>query len=195
MLSYTIPTDSGDLTKGKRLHNWIWYSNFSADSPDLKDLFTDVNGTLHHGTVPRGLARPEQWSKLQARAEEMLPQGLATIVQSTKAPFLTKVYDASSHQAVFMNNKVFLVGDAQITLRPNVAMSTTHAAIDCNELEKVVEGTCTPEQWERTVLKWGAAQRRFAMTISAYGLGTWPSLVWNGLAWLGLLLGQKLGVF
>jgi hypothetical protein len=125
----------------------------------------------------------------------MLPEGLAAIVRSTKTPFLTKIYDATSTKATFMDGKVFLVGDAQITLRPNIAMSSTHAAVDCNELEKVIKGVSTPEQWERAVLQWGAAQRRFAMTISAYGLSTWPSVIWNGMCWLGLLTGQKVGVF
>jgi 2-polyprenyl-6-methoxyphenol hydroxylase-like FAD-dependent oxidoreductase len=160
----------------------------------MAELFTDINGKLHQGTLPRGLVRTEQWEKLQMRAKDMLPEGLAAIVQGTKAPFLTKVYDATCPKASFMNGRVFLVGDAQITLRPNIAMSSTHAAVDCNELEKVIEGKSTPEQWERAVLKWGAAQRRFAMTISAYGLGTWPSVLSNALGWLGLLLGQKIGV-
>jgi 2-polyprenyl-6-methoxyphenol hydroxylase-like FAD-dependent oxidoreductase len=61
-------------------------------------------------------------------------------------PFLTKVFDATCSQALFFSGKVFLIGDAQITLRPNIGMSTTHAANDCNELEKVLEGTTTPQR-------------------------------------------------
>jgi 2-polyprenyl-6-methoxyphenol hydroxylase-like FAD-dependent oxidoreductase len=160
----------------------------------MSEVFTDVDGKFHHGTVPRGLVRPEQWRKLQERAEEMLPEGLAAIVRATRTPFLTKIYEVAATKASFMKGKVFLVGDAQVTLRPNIAMSSTHAAVDCNELEKVIEGTSTSEQWEGAVLKWGAAQRRFAMTISAYGLGTWPSVAWNGMCWLGLLAGQRLGM-
>ncbi|KAF3035817.1 hypothetical protein E8E12_005542 [Didymella heteroderae] len=163
LLNYTIPTDNGDLTRDQRLHNWIWYSNHTSDSPEMTPLFTDRNGTSHHGTVPRGLVRPDLWEKQKDLARTLLPLGLAAIVSQSKAPFVTKVYDVASTKASFFGGKVFLVGDAQTTLRPNVGMGTTHAANDCNELEKVIDGSATPEQWERAVLRWGAAQRRFAM--------------------------------
>ncbi|KAH7408073.1 hypothetical protein DE146DRAFT_645177 [Phaeosphaeria sp. MPI-PUGE-AT-0046c] len=194
LLNYTIPTDDGVLTKGKRLHNWLWYSNLIPDSPEMADLFTDVNGKVHRGTVPRNLVRPELWEKQKALAKQMLPEGIATIVQRTTAPFITKVFDSKCAKASFFNGKLFLVGDAQITLRPNIGMSTTHAANDCNELEKVIEGIATPQQWERVVLRWGAAQQRFAMTISAYGLESKLSALQNGVFWLGLLLGQQIGL-
>jgi 2-polyprenyl-6-methoxyphenol hydroxylase-like FAD-dependent oxidoreductase len=160
----------------------------------MTELFTDTQGTLHQGTVPRGLVRPEAWEQQKKLAEEVLPEGLAAIVKSTRAPFITKVYDVTSTKATFFDGKLFLVGDAQLTLRPNVGMSTTHAAYDCNELEKVIEGKLTPEQWEKSVLRWGAAQRRFAMAVSAYGLDTKLATLGNALSWVGLLVGQKVGL-
>jgi 2-polyprenyl-6-methoxyphenol hydroxylase-like FAD-dependent oxidoreductase len=138
--------------------------------------------------------QPKRWEEQKELAKKVLPEGLAAIVQES-TPFLTKIYDMTCSQALFFGGKIFLVGDAQITLRPNIGMSTTHAAYDCNELEKVITGVATPQQWEKSVLRWGAAQRRFAMTISAYGLGSKLSVIWNGLCWLGLLLGQRLGIF
>lgn len=161
----------------------------------MAELFKDKYGKAHHGTVPRGLVRPDHWEKQKALAQKVLPPGLAAIVGQTKAPFVTKVHDIMSSKASFLHGKVFLVGDAQTTLRPNVGMGTTHAANDCNELEKVVQGTATPEQWEKAVLRWAAAQQRFAIAISAYTLGTRFDVVWAGLCWLGLLLGQNIGIF
>lgn len=172
----------------------MWYSNLPETSPRLIDLFTDKNGDVHHGTVPRGLVRPELWDAQRSAASETLPEGLAAIVQRTRAPFITKIYDVTSTQAVFLNGKVFMVGDAQVTLRPNVGMGATHAANDCNELERVIEGEISALQWETNVLRWAAAQQRFAMAISAYGLNTMASVIWNGLCWLMLLLGQRFGV-
>jgi hypothetical protein len=160
----------------------------------MTELFTDTQGTLHQVTVPRGLVRSEAWEQQKKLAEKVLPEGLAIIVKSTRAPFITKMYDVTSTKATFFDDKLFLVGDAQITLRPNVGMSTTHAAYDCNELEKVMEGRLTPEQWESSVLRWGAAQCRFAMAVSAYGLGTKLATLGNALSWVGLLIGQKTGL-
>jgi len=159
----------------------------------MTELFTDTKGTLHQGTVPRGLVRPEVWEQ-QKKLAEVLPEGIAAIVKGTSSPFVTKVYDVVSTRATFFDGKLFLVGDAQMTLRPNTGMSTTHAAHDCNELEKVIQGKLTPKQWERSVLRWGAAQRRFAMTVSAYGLSTKLAAFWNALCWIGLLVGQKIGL-
>ena len=59
------------------------------------------------------------------------------MLEKTKSPFVTKVYDISSTKASFYGGKVFLVGDALFTLRPNVGMGTTHAAYDCEMLEQV----------------------------------------------------------
>lgn len=160
----------------------------------MDDLFTDAQGKLHQSTVPRGLVRPEMWEQQKKLAEEVLPEGIAAIVKSTSSPFVTKVYDATSTKATFFDGKLFLVGDAQTTLRPNIGMSTTHAAYDCNELEKVIEGKITPDQWERSVFRWVAAKRRFAMAISAYGLSTKLDSLWNALCWVGLLVGQKIGL-
>ncbi|KAF3052059.1 hypothetical protein E8E11_006524 [Didymella keratinophila] len=115
----------------------------------MTTLFTDKNGALHHCTVPHGLVRPDIWEGQKNLAHSRLPPGLAAIVSSSKAPFVTKVYDVISTKASFFGDKVFFVGDAQTTLRPNAGMGTTHATNDCNKLEKVIEENATPEQRER----------------------------------------------
>jgi len=115
-------------------------------------------------------------------------------VRASAAPFATKVYDVACPQTCFLNGKLFIVGDAQLTLRPNTGMGTTHAAHDCNRLEEVVRGELTPGQWEGAVLRWNAAQRRFAEAVVSFTLGTWVGTVWNGLVWVGLLFGQWVGV-
>lgn len=83
----------------------------------------------------------------------MLQQGHAEIVKHASAPFVTKAFDVASPKALFMGGKVFLVGDAQVTLRPNVGLGSTHAAHDCNWLEKVVDGGITADEWEKGVVE------------------------------------------
>ena len=124
----------------------------------------------------------------------MLPEGLAAIVRASTSPFATKVHDVACPRVNFLNGKLFIVGDAQLTLRPNTGTGTTHAAHDCNRLEEVVQGTITPAQWEKAILSWNGVQMKFAQVIVSYTLGTWLGLVWHGFGWLGLLLGQKLGI-
>jgi hypothetical protein len=193
-ISYTVPTDEGELEPGKRLHNWLWYINLPEGSVEYTEVMTDVNGKIHSGTVPRGLIRSAAWENMRSIGSSKCPPGIVAMLEKTKSPFVTKVYDVTSTKASFHEGKVFLVGDALFTLRPNVGMSTTHAAYDCEMLEQVVEGKMTPAQWEKSVLRFGNAQQRFAMMVSSYGLGTKLQLVLNGLRWLFLLLGQKLGL-
>lgn len=193
--SYTIPTDAGDMRPGHRLHNWVWYSNLPATEAEAtRTLFTDKNNVLHQSTLPRGLVAPEPWTAQQALAKELLPEHLAAIVCATREPFVTKVHDVTSTSALFYGGKVFLVGDAQTALPPNAGMSTAHAANDCNELEKVVKGEMTAEAWERSVLRWAAVQRRFCLTIAAYGLGTKVGVLKEAVGWVGVMVGQKLGL-
>ena len=160
----------------------------------MEELFKNRNGKTHRSTVPRGLIQREAWAEKKTQAALMLPEGLATIVKKSPRPLVTKVYTGASPKALFLGGKVFVVGDAQNTLRPNTGMSGTHAAFDCNTLEHVIEGKMTPEEWETTVLQWAATQHRFAAIVSSYGLYTSLSVVWNAGCWLLLLLGQKIGL-
>lgn len=93
-----------------------------------------------------------------------------------------------------MRGKVLLVGDAQVTLRPNVGLGLTHAARDCNELERVVEGGMAGEEWETSVLRDAKVQVRYARAIASYGLGSKLALVRDVGWWLLVVLGQKVGV-
>ncbi|KAF2446603.1 FAD/NAD(P)-binding domain-containing protein [Karstenula rhodostoma CBS 690.94] len=192
--NYSTPTDDGDLDQGKRLYNWVWYMNLPENSSDIERLFTDVNGKQHQGTLPRGLVRPENWEKQKSLALSVLPPGLAEVVSKTTRPFLTRIYDVTSSKIIFFNSKLFVVGDAAMSIRPNVGMSTQLAAYDCNMLERVIEGKITPSQWEKVFLRYKYAQRRFGLTVAAYGLRSKFTAVWEGLKWLLLLLLQKVGI-
>lgn len=194
ILMYTVPTDDGDFSPGKRLHNFCWYSTIPDGSPEMRDIFTDVKGVEHRGTLSRSLMRPDIWEKQSALAASVLPEGIASIVQKTPSPFACKIFHVASPKAQFFGGKVFLVGDGQTALKPNIGMSTSHAAHDCNRLEQVIEGKKTPEEWEKMVLRWSAAQRKYAEVIVSYGLGTKLQTLWNALSWLLLLLRQKLGL-
>jgi 2-polyprenyl-6-methoxyphenol hydroxylase-like FAD-dependent oxidoreductase len=168
--------------------------NLPERSGNAKELFTDVNGKQHQGTLPRGLVRPENWEKQKLLAASVLPPGLVEVISKTTHPFLTKIYDVTSSRILFFNNKLFVVGDAAMTIRPNVGMGAQLAAHDCNMLERVVEGKITPLQWEQAVLRYRHAQRRFGLTMAAYGLRSKLAAVWEGLKWLLLLLLQKVGI-
>lgn len=41
---YTIPRENGSLEEGKRLLNYIWYTNIAGESSELQEAMTDTTG-------------------------------------------------------------------------------------------------------------------------------------------------------
>ncbi|ORY18936.1 hypothetical protein BCR34DRAFT_595771 [Clohesyomyces aquaticus] len=193
ILVYLIPTDDGNLEPGERLYNWVWYDQLPEAS--ASETMTDIHGKLHYGTVPRGLVRPEIWRKQRERALQVskMPACIATLIENTPSPFLTKIYDTASSKAVFFGEKLFLAGDALVAFRPHIALSTNQAAYHSELLEKVVEGKMTPKEWERAVLRYGYSNRMFSVLVGTFGTGTRLALVWVLCRYILLLVRQKFG--
>jgi 2-polyprenyl-6-methoxyphenol hydroxylase-like FAD-dependent oxidoreductase len=73
ILAYLIPGVNGTMVSGKRLINFVYYTNFPSNSlddmcPELTELMTDVDGTRHRITMPPGKTDPKAW-----RSNERLP--------------------------------------------------------------------------------------------------------------------------
>jgi 2-polyprenyl-6-methoxyphenol hydroxylase-like FAD-dependent oxidoreductase len=63
ILAYLIPGVNGTMAPGKRLIDFVYYTNFPSNSlddmsPELAELITDVNGTRHRITMPPGKTDP-----------------------------------------------------------------------------------------------------------------------------------------
>jgi hypothetical protein len=191
--SYVIPTDDGDLEEGKRLYNFVWYTNLPEGSPEFRRTMTDKDGKLHHGTVPRGSVRANVWESQLQLAKRTMPPFLAAVVENTPVPFVTKVHNASSTEAVFFDDKVFVVGDALFALRPHIGEATNQAAYHCVLMEEVIEGRLSPTQWQHQVLRWGHAKQMLSIAFGTLALGTKVELARAAFQYLFLLVRQRLG--
>ena len=192
--SYIIPTDDGALTPGKRLINWVWYHELPAGSPGLTETMTDIHGKLHQGTVPRALIRPAVWEKQKSLGIEKSPACIGQLLERTKAPFVTKIYDVASPQAVFMGGKVVLVGDALVKFRPHSALSTNQAAFDCLALEEVTQGRVSMRQWERKVLVYGHRMFLWSRVLGNFQQGYKLALIWSICKFVVVLVGLMIGL-
>ena len=152
ILAYTIPGENGLLEVGKRLINWVWYCNYPQDSTEYTELMTDVEGRLHHFTLPAGKMQPQIWEQQRRYAGEILPPQFAELVAKTKQPFVQAIADVLSPTNVFFEGKVLLVGDAVAGFRPHSAASTNQAAFDAQLLGRLLEGKLTLEEWERETM-------------------------------------------
>ncbi|KAI9675622.1 MAG: hypothetical protein M1817_000988 [Caeruleum heppii] len=165
ILLYTIPGKNGELTPGSRLLNWVWYCNYPADSQSYRDLMTDKDGVHHHITLPIGSMRPEIWEERKAHANKVLPPQFAELVSKTKQPFVQSITDSISPQASYLDGKVLLIGDAVAGFRPHTAASTSQAAKNAMELERMMKGEMKREEWEAETMQYARSMSRHGIEM------------------------------
>ncbi|KAL8831712.1 MAG: hypothetical protein Q9170_005174 [Blastenia crenularia] len=149
---YTIPGENGSLGAGKRLLNYVWYTNIPADSPELKEAMTDSTGQQHHHTLPIGKMSRDVWEKQRNLAHRILPPPFAELVDKTTQPFISAISDIDVSQAVHFGGKLLFVGDALMPFRPHVACSTNQAALNATLVEKLLAREIDLATYERQVL-------------------------------------------
>lgn len=168
ILAYLIPGAKGTLEPGKRLINFVYYTNYHAKcpterSPEFRALMTDVDGAYHRITLPPGKMAPAQWEKQCVRAREILPIAFAEIVCATKNPFVQAVTDVLAPTNEYLNGRVILIGDALAGFRPHTVASTSQACFDAMMLADMIEGKISRDEWKRQTLG-------FARTLQARGV-------------------------
>ena len=157
ILAYLIPGENGTLDPGKRLINFVYYTNFPSKSldepsPELAEIMTDMNGIRHRITMPPGKIDPKAWEKQRQIAKERLPPQFAEIVRATKKPFVQAITDVISPQHELLDGKVVLIGDALAGFRPHTVASTSQAAFDAMILADMIEGKISREEWKKETM-------------------------------------------
>lgn len=157
ILAYLIPGENGTLEPGKRLINFVYYTNFPSPSledpsPEFRELMTDVDGQYHRITMPPGKTDPKVWAKQCDIAKELLPPQFAELVCTTKKPFIQAITDAISPTNEFLNGRVILLGDALAGLRPHTSAGTSQALFHAMILADVIEGKVSRKEWKKQSL-------------------------------------------
>ncbi|KAH0842330.1 hypothetical protein AYO21_00052 [Fonsecaea monophora] len=129
-LTYTIPGTDGAMKPGKRLLNFVWYTNFSEGEQELEKVMTDKDGKRRRLTIPPGMMRPEAWEMVKQRGRDRLPPQMSEMVEKTKKPFVQCITDVITPTNDFYGGKVVLIGDALAGFRPHTVASTSQAAFD-----------------------------------------------------------------
>ena len=157
ILAYLIPGENGTLEPGKRLINFVYYTNVPSPSlvdpsPGFRELMTDVDGQYHRITMPPGKTDPQAWEKQRKIARERLPPQFAEIVCSTQKPFIQAVTDVLSPTNEFLNGRVILIGDALAGFRPHTVASTSQACFDAMILADMIDGKVSRKEWKTQTL-------------------------------------------
>lgn len=140
MIGYPIAGADNDLRPGYRRYNFVWYAAFSEDQ--LQEMLTDATGTHHALSIPPPLVREDVLEDMTRAAKDLLPPQIFGILEGSKRPFFTPIYDHCS--PTFSEGRVALAGDAACVARPHVGMGVTKAAEDALALARHLDADDVP---------------------------------------------------
>lgn len=180
ILTYGIPSDSGDTEPGKRVINSVWYRNYPDDGT-FDRLMTDVEGRRRTATMPPGTITAEFLGEMFASAEAELAPPIRDVVMSCAEPLIQAIFDVAVPQMAF--GRVCILGDAAFGLRPHVAAGQAKACADAwalrdamIEAEHDVDGALALWEPRQLALGRAAAQRTIEMGRRSQVTGT----MWAG---------------
>ena len=127
ILAYAIPDHEGRSASPHRVINFVWYRNYPTGGP-FEDLMLGRDGVQRSGTMPPGTIRQEHLNEMRAVATETLAPTLLEVVERCEEPMIQAVFDLESPRMAF--DRVCLIGDAAIGLRPHVAAGQAKACAD-----------------------------------------------------------------
>ncbi|MBB2968049.1 FAD-dependent monooxygenase [Leifsonia aquatica] len=168
MLGYLVPGAGGELTPGLRRYNWVWYRPLSVvDLADLMEASGRPVGSL--SLAPGDLPHAAR-ERLRADAHADLPPEFATAVDAEPEPFLQAIVDYVPPRMV--RDRVALLGDAAVMVRPHTAMGAAKAAGDALALADLLDRLPVPEALDRYQLQ----RLPVGRSIAQYGLRLGESL-------------------
>ncbi|KAI0002773.1 FAD/NAD(P)-binding domain-containing protein [Xylariaceae sp. FL0662B] len=149
---YAIPGVNGTLEPGKRLLNFLWYTNESYTA--IESIMVDkFDGHRHRNVVPAGRVRDDVWeARLKLAQAAPLPRPFLDVITKIRCPFIQVITDLCSPRAAFEDGRVLLVGDAVCLYRPHTAFSATQAAFHALAVQDYIDGKISLREWEDDVL-------------------------------------------
>ncbi|RYJ04449.1 MAG: 2-polyprenyl-6-methoxyphenol hydroxylase [Acetobacteraceae bacterium] len=130
-LGYSVTGPHGEMTRGERRYNWVWYRRVAA--AELGDVLTDASGRAHPFSLAPGQLPEARAAKLRADAAMLLPPPFAAAVAAERSPFVQAIFDYEAPRMV--SGRLALLGDAAFVVRPHTAMGVAKAAGDAMALQ------------------------------------------------------------
>ena len=133
---YPIPGPDGELQRGRRLLNYVWYRDV-PEEPELDEMLTDTNGFTGTVSVHPGKVQQRYVDELRGAAFGQLSPVAAELVTRTAQPYIQPVPDVAVPRMVF--GRVVLIGDAAFAARPHAAWEPDRLALGHDLLRRVRE--------------------------------------------------------
>jgi 2-polyprenyl-6-methoxyphenol hydroxylase-like FAD-dependent oxidoreductase len=149
MLGYLVPGPGGELAPGARRYNWVWYRPLSVD--DLAALMEEAGRPVGSLSLAPGDLPDALRERLRADARAELPPEFVTAVEAEPEPFLQAIVDFVPSRMV--RDRVALLGDAAVMVRPHTAMGAAKAAGDALALAELLDRLPVPDALDRYQLQ------------------------------------------
>ncbi len=163
LLCYMVPGTKGELNKGQRLYNWVWYLNKSQQQ--LNEILTDKDGKKRSYAVPPTFLSNSSINDLNKLADEELPKILSDRVHQTENPFVQVIVDLSVPK--MYHGRVAILGDAAFVVRPHTASGTAKAYRDAIALANCL--FYHKNNIDEALPHWNDQQTRAALDLVHYG--------------------------
>lgn len=134
-LGYVVAGPNGEMERGKRRYNWVWYRP-APGAEALGAILTDAQGQVHPYSLPQGAVAAAARAELVRDATELLPPPFAQAVGAAREPFVQAVFDYEAPKMV--TGRIALLGDAAFVVRPHTAMGVAKAAGDALALSRAL---------------------------------------------------------
>jgi len=134
MLGYLVPGAGGEIDRGDRRYNWVWYR--SLRQRELEAIMTRSGKPSSSVSLAPGELPADLRGDLVAAAGLELPPAFAQAVEVESAPFLQAIFDYVPPR--MSQQRVALLGDAAVVVRPHTAMGAAKAAGDAIVLAELL---------------------------------------------------------
>jgi 2-polyprenyl-6-methoxyphenol hydroxylase-like FAD-dependent oxidoreductase len=161
MLGYLVPGPAGEVQRGDRRYNWVWYRPLTVEQ--LEALMTRSGRTPDSVSLAPGQLPADLRDALVADALRELPPPFQAAVEAEHEPFLQAIFDYVPPRMT--RGRLALLGDAAVMVRPHTAMGAAKAAGDALLLAALLSEAPLSEALRR----YDAERLPVGRAISDYG--------------------------
>lgn len=153
LLAYIIPSHDANTQGNLHTITWFLYETVDAKHPLCRD-------NKVHTNIYQDDMQSEYITYLHNLAIKYFPTLGQQIVTGTKKPFTHAIYDTTVPE--YVKNKVVLIGDAGILLRPHLGSGATKALQDALNLSKHIQNC---DDMDVALTSWGQERQKAAASL------------------------------
>ncbi len=131
LIGYPVAGANGTVDVGGRRFNIMWYRPV-APGPELRNMFTGIDGVHYETGIPPALVRPELIKAMKEEAQRVFSPVFADVIGRMEGMFVQAIYDLESER--MGRGRIAVIGDAAFVARPHCGAGVSKAADDAASL-------------------------------------------------------------